>query len=191
MNIFFYIEQLCFKDLCKNLHSEYKKEISSDLINKIKKELLENKNEENEEYSIKDLASALRRFISRYLSGQREDVEIDEKRELFHELTRIDLWEEKIGKLDNLEDLIKNQLEKFKLTVGQSFKFYEIIGEKDKLEIKEDIAPLITKNPETNQRNIDEKIQTDTSSSEDEEDSNEIEEDEKRQKDLQKNINDI
>ena len=133
MNIFFYIEHLCFEDLCATLQIEYKKEIDPDIVKKIQKDILENKNE-NILY-IKDLAAALRRYISRYLVGQRQEVEIDENRELYYELTRQDLWEEKIGKLDNLDILIKNQLKDYKLTVGQSFNLYNIIGEEDKEEI--------------------------------------------------------
>ena len=132
MNIFFYIEHYCFEDLCETLQIEYRKEISPIIVEKIKKDLLNNKNEKY--YTLKDLAAALRRFISRYLVGQRQEVEINERRELYYELTRQDLWEEKIGKLDNLDELIKNQLKDYKLTIGQSLSLYNIIGEKDKKE---------------------------------------------------------
>ena len=135
MNIFFYIEHLCFEDLSKTLQPEYKISIDSKTQEKIKKKLLET-NKENKYYSIKDLGAALRRFISRYLVGNRQDVEIDEKRPLAYELSRLDLWEEKIGKLNNLEELVKDQLGEFKLNIGQSFSLYEIIGEKDKEYIK-------------------------------------------------------
>ena len=147
MNVFFYIEHLCFEDLSKTLQIEYQKEIPSGTVEKIKKEISNNKNEKY--YSIKDLAAALRRYISRYLVGQREEVEIDEKRELYYELTRQDLWEEKIGKLDNLDILIKNQLEKYKLTVGQSLSLYKIIGEEDKIEIKITPEPQPEPEPES------------------------------------------
>jgi len=133
MNIFFYIEHYCFEDLCETLQIEYRKEISPIIVEKIKKDLFNNKNEKY--YTLKDLAAALRRFISRYLVGQRQEVEIDERRELYYELTRQDLWEEKIGKLDNLDELIKNQLKGYRLTIGQSLSLYNIIGEKDKEEI--------------------------------------------------------
>ena len=136
MNIFFYIEHLCFNDLCKNLQPDYKINIPHETEEKIKNKLLKEKKKE-EKYSIKDLAAALRRFISRYLVGNRQDIEIDQKRELYFELTRLDLWEEKYGQLENLEELIKDQLGEFKLNVGQAFALYEIIGEEDKKYIKE------------------------------------------------------
>ena len=137
MNIYFYIEHLCFNDLCRHLQPEFKKIISHETEEKIKKKLLNGINEENKFYSIKNLAAALRRFISRYLVGDRQDGEMDEKRELYIELTRLDLWEEKYGQLDNLEELIKKQLGEFKLNVGQAYALYEIIGEEDKNYIKE------------------------------------------------------
>ena len=135
MNIFFYIEHLCFDDLTKNLPQDLQISIDSETQEKIKKKLFES-NKENIYYSIKDLAAALRRYISRYLVGDRQDVEIDEKRMLSYELTRLDLWEEKIGKLKNLDDIIKNQLGEFNLNIGQAFSLYKIIGEEDKEYIK-------------------------------------------------------
>ena len=157
MNIFFYIEHLCFSTLCETLQPEYKKSINDETKEKIKKKLF---NEENQNYSIKDLAAALRRFISRYLAGTRQEVEIDEKRVLYFELTRLDLWEEKFGKLDNLEELIANQLEEFQLKVGQAFALYEIIGEEDKNYIKE-IEDLVVEQSEVdvNQKNEEPKSQ--------------------------------
>jgi hypothetical protein len=142
MNIFFYIEHLCFKDLCNNLQPDFKISIDNETAEKIKKKLINEVNKEKEIYSIKDLAAAVRRFISRYLVGNRQDVEIDEKRQLYFELTRLDLWEEKFGQLDNLEELIQNQLAEFKLNVGQAFSLYDIIGEEDKNYIQEYIDKI-------------------------------------------------
>jgi len=135
MNIFFYIEHLCFEDLCQTLQPEFKISIDNKTQEKIKKNLLETNNE-NKYYSIKDLGAALRRYISRYLVGNRQDIEIDEKRMLSYELSRLDLWEEKIGQLNNLEKLVKDQIGEYKLNIGQSFSLYEIIGKEDKEYIK-------------------------------------------------------
>ena len=142
MNIFFYIEHLCFNDLCNNLQPDFKISIDQTTAEKIKKKLINEVNKEKEIYSIKDLAAAIRRFISRYLVGTRQDVEIDEKRLLYFELTRLDLWEEKFGQLDNLEELIQNQLAEFNLNVGQAYSLYDIIGEEDRNYIKEYIDKI-------------------------------------------------
>ena len=134
MNIFFYIEHLCFEDLCNNLPENLKTSIDNRTQEKIKKKLYEAK--ENKYYSIKDLAIPLRRYISRYLVGKNQDIEIDEKKQLSNELTKLDLWEEKIWKLNNLEKLVKAQIGEFNLKIGQSFSLYEIIGEEDREFIK-------------------------------------------------------
>jgi len=57
MNIFFYIEHLCFNDLCNNLHPDYKISIEHETQEKIKKKLLNEVNKNNKSYSIKDLAA--------------------------------------------------------------------------------------------------------------------------------------
>ena len=85
------------------------------------------------------MAGAVRRYISRYLAGKRESVDIDEKRGLTFDLTRIDLWEEKIGKLNNLEELLVELIGEFKLNVGQAYEFYKIIEEKDLNPLEENL----------------------------------------------------
>ena len=129
MNVFFFIEHLCFEDLSNTLQPEYKKEIPKELQDKIKHKLLEQKNDNI--LSVKELAAALRRYISRYLAGKRESVDINETRELYYDLTRIDLWKEKIGRLDNLEELVYAKISEFKLNVGQAFNLYKLIEVED------------------------------------------------------------
>jgi len=130
MNIYFYVEHLCFEDLNEKLPSNLKISIDSETQEKIKKKLFED-NKENKYYSIKDLAAALRRYISRYLIGNRQINEIDEKRQLSYELSRLDLWEQKIGQLNNIEELVKAQIGEFNLKIGQSFSLYKLIEEED------------------------------------------------------------
>ena len=133
MSIFFFIEHLCFKDLYNNIPNDYKKDINDDIISKIKDKLLNNKL--NDKFTIKELGAAVRRFISRYLVGKKENVDINENTLLINLLKRPELWEEKIASLNNLDELISAQLEEFKLTVGQSLKLYEAINEEDEKEI--------------------------------------------------------
>ena len=85
----------------------------------------------------------MRRLISRYLTGEMQTTDINENLELVSQLYRTDLWEEKLGKLDDLEELITEKIKQFKLTVGQAFNFYEIIGEEDRNSII-----IIEKTPE-------------------------------------------
>ena len=45
------------------------------------------------------------------------------------------MWEERIGNNDNLEESLSNKLEQLKITVGQSFDFYQKIKEEDEKDI--------------------------------------------------------
>jgi hypothetical protein len=130
MNLFFFIEHLCFEDLIKTLQKEYKEEIPENLKNKIKEKLI-NKRQDFDLYTIKELGAAVRRFISRYLCGKSQVIDIKEDRDLSFELSREDLWEEKIAKLDDLMGIVHNQLGEFKLKVGQAYSFYKLIEEED------------------------------------------------------------
>ena len=97
MNIYIYFEDLCYNDLIKNLQNEYKKQISSKLQNQILNKL-NNEKDNFILYSKKDLAASVRRFISRYLIGETQTIDLKEDRDLVFELSREDLWEEKIRK---------------------------------------------------------------------------------------------
>jgi len=134
MAIFLYFEHLCFKDLCNDLQDEYKEELSNEINEKVKNNLLTNDNV-NDDISIKEIAAAVRRFISRYLVGNKKEDNIIPNSLLLPQLKRSDLWGEEIRKLQNLDELISNQLQDLKLTIGQSFKFYEKIKSEDEKEI--------------------------------------------------------
>ena len=163
MNLFFFIEHLCFEYSIKALQKEYKKEIPKDLQNKITDKLLnkekfneslnkekpnESVNKENfndildneksnEILTIKDLGAAVRRFISRYLAGTMQELEINENRKLSDELGREDLWNESISENYDLLEIINNLLDEFKLTVSQAYEFYKLIGKEDEDLLKE------------------------------------------------------
>ena len=134
MGIYFLFEHLCFNDLCKTIQNEYKEEISNEINEKIENNFLNNNNVNNI-IPIKDLAAAVRRFISRYLVGNKTEDNIIPNSLLLPQLKRPDLWDEKFGKLPNLDELISKVLQDLNLTVGQSFKFYEKIKTEDEKEI--------------------------------------------------------
>ena len=130
MNLFFFFEHLCFEDLAETLQPEYKMTIPEDIKAKIIDQLIKNYN--NILFSIKDLGAAVRRFISRYLAGRLQTTDINEKVDLPYQLTRPELWAEKIGSDENLELEIMMKFKDIKLVVGQAFALYELIGEEDK-----------------------------------------------------------
>ena len=138
MNAFSLFEHLCFEDLCKNLQEQYKSKINEETQNKIKEKLLNNNQRFNDDITIKEFGAALRRFISRYLVGKKIKInDISESGSLVNKLVKPDLWKEKIGKLQNLKELISNILKDLDLNVEQSYEFYELIKEQDEEEINE------------------------------------------------------
>jgi hypothetical protein len=169
MDIFLYAEHLSFQELIKTLQPEYKKEIDKKVIEDIKKKF--QIKIEKDKLPWKELAAAIRRFISRYLVGERQTTDFRESLELAYQLTRKDLWEEIYGKLENLDDLIFGKINEFKLKVGQAFNLYEIIGEEDKntIKIKEKVEDVKKEEqiPEENKNN--EVVDEDDNKSEEEE----------------------
>ena len=129
MNVYFFFEHICFRDLVNTLDVSYKKDIEKPLKEEIKSKLYGHK--KNEIYTVSQLAAALRRFISRYLVGERQSFDIDEKTNLTDHLSRIDLWEQKIGKLDDLNVILSLELDEFKLKVGQAYNFYQLLADSD------------------------------------------------------------
>ena len=70
INVFLFIEQLCFDLFCKNLIDSYKQKIEEIYKDKIT-DIVKNKKED-----IKELASAVRRFVSRYLFRIKDENEM-------------------------------------------------------------------------------------------------------------------
>ena len=135
MDLFFIFEHLCFENLIKNLQLDLKYEISQEQKNKIRNDLIDNYNKKT--YSLKDLGAAVRRYISRYLVGLTQNIDIENTRPLYFELSRQELWEEKVWKLDcDLEEELKRHIGNLKLQVSQAYKFYELIGNDDKKDIE-------------------------------------------------------
>ena len=134
MDVFFIFEHLCFEDLSKTLQLDFKITIDENIKAQIIEKLIKNYN--NETYSLKDLSAALRRYISRYLVGFTQTVDIDNTRSLYIELSRQELWEQKIWEKNDLEDILKKNIGEFKLQAGHAYEFYKLIGEEDIKEIQ-------------------------------------------------------
>ena len=134
MNVFFLFEHLCFEGLCNTLEKEYKTPIDEEKKEKIKNKLINSKI--SDDISIKQFGAALRRFISRYLVGKKQKVsDVSTKSSLTYKLDRPDLWDEKIGKIPNLREILSELLKELNLTVDQSYEFYQLIKDKDEEEI--------------------------------------------------------
>ena len=132
MNIYIILEHLCFNDLLSLLKNEFKKEIDEYKKNNIIKRF----DCKNNFYSKKDFAVALRRLISRYLIGTGDINDIKPENDLCSELSREDLWDDKIKKIDDFDLKIKDHFGDFKLKVNQAYNLYELFGKEDKKEIE-------------------------------------------------------
>ena len=63
-------------------------------------------------------------------------TDINEDRDLAYELSREELWEERISNREDFQDIITTQLNEFQLKVGEAYSFYNLIGDEDKNSLK-------------------------------------------------------
>ena len=115
INIYNLIEFICWEQFKNNLNEQYRMPLSEENKRKIKA-CIDNSIKENNLIQKQDLASAVRRLISRYLSGKRGDIDIGEYQKLFDQIKREDLWKADISGNDNfvseLTDLFENKIKK-------------------------------------------------------------------------------
>ena len=84
----------------------------------------------------KNLATACRQFISRYLVSTRKDTDYDENMDLSVNLTRYEFWPKEIIEE---EDIFNNEigiLKSMQLTTGQCFELYNLLGGDETDELK-------------------------------------------------------
>ena len=115
INIYNLIEFICWEQFKNNLNEQYKIPLSEENKRKIKS-CLENSIKENSLIKKQDIANAVRRLISRYLSGKRGDTDIGENQKLFEQITRYDLWKTDISSNENFEyeitDIFENKIKR-------------------------------------------------------------------------------
>ena len=140
MSIYYFLEFICWDKIKENLPDCYLIDINQNIKNKID-QFFDGKNAKI--INRQNLATALRRFVSRYLSGKRGENEIKESNNFKYYLCKEELWEQK-NILDNPE--FDNELslifDKDKspnmISVGQATKVYENLGEEIQLYINEE-----------------------------------------------------
>ena len=125
VRIFEFFENLCWEQIKDNLLNEFMKPLDEGKIKLIEKYYKENDDNKNN-IKKKELAGAIRKFISRYLAGKRSQSEIGEDKMLFDYLIRVDLWERNIDDTQFENEFFK--LSKFNITVGEGKDFYDKLG---------------------------------------------------------------
>ena len=146
-------ESLCFTTIIKNLQPQYKKQIENSKKKAINKLFDEKK---IKFITKKTLATACRKFISRYLVSSRKDDEFNESNDLSFHLTREELWpkefyeseennEVKNSELNLLKNLdiprIKDEKDedyekRKKIIIGQCYELYQLLGGDENEELK-------------------------------------------------------
>ena len=133
LNSILYLEHICFENLKNKIENQFK--VSLD---KGQKEEIINyfdKKHNDKIITKKEISSAVRRFITRYLLNVNKNENIDPNLDLYLCLERKFLWSNGIFSEieDNFNDLIKRYIGNFSfpLKVKHSFEFYNIIGEEE------------------------------------------------------------
>ena len=130
ISIFNIFEIICWEKIKNNLNNDYLMEINDNIKKKFD-EIYQK--EKIEIFTKKNLSIAIRRYVSRYLSGKREQNEINEKNNLKYYLTKQELWDT-IGIIYNQKfDMELNMLfsengANDMVYVGQAVNLYEDLG---------------------------------------------------------------
>jgi len=125
IEVYLFIELLCFQSIINILNQKFKKEIEED-----KKNIINESFRDNKFVVIKklNLSTACRKLISRYLVSIRIDTDYNENSNLDSYLFKEEMWsKEDWEKKDILEQELKI-FEKNKITLGQCYELYKLLG---------------------------------------------------------------
>ena len=125
LDVYSYFELLCFKPLIDKLGEKFKKKIDEEKSKNILNLFIEKK---LKVINKKNLSSACRKIISRYLVSTRNDEIFNENNKIDLYLDREEIWPKSIWKDENK---IKEDLEilrKEELTLGDCYELYNLLG---------------------------------------------------------------
>ena len=134
-----FIEYLAYRIILENVSDIYKKE-----LNDKQKEDLNKYFEKKRQITKSQLATTIRKYISRYLVGTKQ-IDYQNENENIFEIIRYkeELWEENIFhneenrnidmnddviENDNFDDMIEKMNKSFRINVSNSTDFYEVLG---------------------------------------------------------------
>ena len=124
--IFEYFEALCWKSMKNNILPDYQLKMPEKANKNIIDYFESNKNE-NKLININNFTAALRKLISRALTGSRQEVEIKAENKLKLYLEKEELWEKQITKKEEFEKEI-NDICKDDLIIGYCLDLYDSLG---------------------------------------------------------------
>ena len=126
VSVFEYFEALCWKDMSKNILPDYQLELS-DESKKFVVEYFEKNKNENKVVNKKNFTDALRKLISRYLAGSRQEIDIKSEAQLKLYIIKDELWSRDIIDNDDFEIEIY-EIVKDDILIGNSWKLYDLLG---------------------------------------------------------------
>ena len=130
ISIYNIFEFVCWDEIKNNLNEEYKMKIEEKDKVKIINYINLNMKEDNL-VTKKDISTALRRLISRYLCGKRGDTDINEYKRLSDYILREDLWRKQLqndNNIDNFQCIINSFFKEIDLSIGHSLELYELLS---------------------------------------------------------------
>ena len=119
-------EHLCWDEIKVKINNEYKKLLVDDEKQKIKKYFDNLGN--NCIINKLNLSTAIRRFISKYLSGLTQDSEYNENNLLMPQLKRDNHWDYSFTAHPYFENEIDRINKEFNITIGNALDLYELLG---------------------------------------------------------------
>ena len=134
ISIFEIFEHFCWDSFKENLVGDYLQKIDPTRGSYIKNKLINLDKDKNKIIKIITLCTALRRFISRYLTGKRGENEINENNTLLNEILRPELWKPFFTESDTFEieigEIMSIMTDQYDgtLKVGQALELYNLLG---------------------------------------------------------------
>ena len=156
-----YMEYISFENLKDNINNKFKETLDKGPQEKIRKYF----KTLHKDITITkcEIATALRRFITRILLNNDENENFDQSQKIYECLLRKHLWNNKIFNKDinNFDELLKKYLDldlhfdlDFHLQVKHSYELYNIIGEEEKNLFLEEKEKFNAEAKQQNKENI-------------------------------------
>ena len=159
-SVYEYFELLCFEDFKNNTNQDYMEEIPKEKSKKLN-EYFDRKDKNGKGYLItkKVLSSAVRKFISRFLSGKRNEQEVNCDFELFTYMQyREDIWKKEVRENNNFVGEL-SELIQINILAKNAIKLYDELGGDEFLlgeEVKKEIQIKVEKSEEENREKVEE-----------------------------------
>jgi hypothetical protein len=148
VDVFDYFESLCWKDIKKNIPPDFVDVLPENIQKEINEYFDKNSNDENKIINKENLTAAIRKLISRSISGTRQEMEIKPDAKLKYYINKYDLWNKSIVEKDGFDNEI-DEIFKSEILVGQSLDLYNLLDGDNILQDK------LYKNKDKNKNELD------------------------------------